>query len=115
VPVLLAASVSLATTVWLPSAKPVGVKLQCPLASAVAVAAIGVPSTVKCTTALASPEPDSAGSEVILSVADVPLSSARLTVTIGAVTVPSTTISVPPKPSSCTETNTPCWKGAARV
>ena len=42
-----AASVSLATTVWVPLARPVGVKVQAPDASAVAVAAMALPSTVK--------------------------------------------------------------------
>ena len=42
-----AASVSLATTVCEPLARPVGVKLQAPDASAVAVGAMALPSTVK--------------------------------------------------------------------
>ena len=42
-----AASVWLATTVWVPLARPVGVKVQAPDASAVAVAAMALPSTVK--------------------------------------------------------------------
>ena len=46
-PVLPAAAVSLATTVWEPLTRPVGVKLQAPDASAVAVGAMALPSTVK--------------------------------------------------------------------
>ena len=45
--VLPAASVSLATTVCDPLPRPVGVKLQAPDASAVAVPAMALPSTVK--------------------------------------------------------------------
>ena len=45
--VLPAASVSLATTVCEPLPRPVGVKLQAPDASAVAVVAMALPSTVK--------------------------------------------------------------------
>ena len=62
VSVLPAGSVSLATMVWLPSAKPVGEKLHTPLELAVAVCAMALPSTVKCTTAFASPEPVSMAS-----------------------------------------------------
>ena len=46
-PVLPAASVSLATTVCEPLPRAVGVKLQAPDASAVAVGAMALPSTVK--------------------------------------------------------------------
>ena len=46
-PVLPAASVSLATTVCEPLTRPVGVKLQAPDASAVAVGAMALPSIVK--------------------------------------------------------------------
>ena len=46
-PVLPAASVSLATTVCDPLTRPVGVKLQAPDASAVAVVAMALPSTEK--------------------------------------------------------------------
>jgi hypothetical protein len=53
------------------------------LASAVTVAAIGVPSIVKCTMVLGSPEPVSAGSEVILSVLDIAVSWASASVTAG--------------------------------
>src|SRR4029077_8615011 len=66
-PALPAASVSLAMTVCLPSARPVGVNTQLPLPLAVTVVAIGVPSTVKLTTAFASPDPVNVGSLVILS------------------------------------------------
>src|SRR5258708_10051767 len=60
-PVLPAASVSLATTVCVPAARPVGVYDQAPVASAVAVPAIALPSAVKCTAAPASPVPLRAG------------------------------------------------------
>ena len=46
-PVLPAASVSLATTVCEPLTRPVGVKLQAPDASAVVVPAMALPSTEK--------------------------------------------------------------------
>ncbi len=85
VPVLPAALVSLATTVWTPSARLVGVKDQAPLALAVAVAVTAAPSTVKCTTAFGSAVPASAGLEVILSVAEMPVSLARASVSTGAV------------------------------
>jgi hypothetical protein len=64
-----ATSVSLATTVCWPSARPVGVNDHLPEASAVAVWVTAVPSTVKWTVALGSAVPDSAATEVILSVA----------------------------------------------
>ena len=84
VPLLPAASVSLATIVWLPSAKLVGVNVHTPLALAVSlVPAIARPSTVKCTTAFGSPEPVSVSFEVILSVDDDPVSCARLSFTAG--------------------------------
>ena len=76
-PVLPAASVSLATTVWEPLTRPVGVKLQAPDASEVAVPAMALPSTVKWTTALAAPLPVRVGFDVILSVDDDPVSLAR--------------------------------------
>ena len=81
VPVLPAASVSLATIVWAPSERPVGVKLQAPLALAVAVAATALPSTVKCTTAFGSPKPVSVAFEVILSLDEDPVSFVKLSVT----------------------------------
>src|SRR5437764_1452555 len=72
--VLPAKSVWAATTVCWPSAKPVGAKDQLPLASAVAVAATGVPSTVNLITALGAAVPVRAVLEVILSVAELPVS-----------------------------------------
>ena len=57
--------------------------LQLPKASAVTVAASGVPSIVKWTVALASPEPASAGLLVTLSVLEMPVSLTRLSVTAG--------------------------------
>src|SRR5438105_15121451 len=71
--------------VWLPLARPVGVNDQAPLALAVAVAAMAAPSTVKWTTAPGSAVPLSAGLAVILSLAEAPVSLARLAVTTGAV------------------------------
>jgi hypothetical protein len=65
VPLLPAASVSLATTVCEPSANPAGVNVQAPLTSAVDVPAIANPSNVKCTTASGSPVPLSASFDVI--------------------------------------------------
>jgi hypothetical protein len=66
-----------------PSVKPLGVNVQAPLLLAVAVAAIALPSTVKCTTALGSPDPVSAGFEVILSLDDEPVSCTNASVTLG--------------------------------
>jgi hypothetical protein len=81
------ALVSLATIVCGPSPSPVGVKVQAPLASAVVVAAIWMPSIVKCTTAFGSPESVRVGSLVSLSPA-VPVLFFRLSVmTGGGVTV----------------------------
>ena len=73
VPVLPATSVSLATMVCAPCARPVGVNDQAPLALAVVVPSTVAPS-VSVTTALASAVPLSAGFEVILSVDDEPVS-----------------------------------------
>ena len=83
-PVLPAELISLATMVCDPSNKPLGVNVQLPLLLAVAVLAIALPSTVKCTTALGSPEPVSASFDVILSEDDEPVSLTKLAVTCGA-------------------------------
>src|SRR5262249_30044593 len=83
VPVLPAALVSLATTVWVPSASPAGVNVHSPEAFAVAVTATALPSTVKCTTAFGSAEPVNASLGGILSVDDVPVSLTNLAVTLG--------------------------------
>jgi hypothetical protein len=95
VPVVPAALVSLATIVWAPSARPLGVNDQAPLASAVAVPVIAVPSTAKCTTAPASAVPRSVESEVIRSVDEAPVSFDSPAVTtgggVGSTTVGSTT------------------------
>src|SRR5437868_2960851 len=85
VPVAPPALVSLATMVWLPLARPVGVNAHAPDELAVAVAATAAPSTVKWTIAPASAVPLSAALEVILSVADAPVSLAKAAVTKGAV------------------------------
>ena len=70
VPVLPKLSVWLATMVWAPSASPLGVNDQAPVASAVTVVAMALPSMVKCTTVLASPVPLSASFEVMWSLAE---------------------------------------------
>ena len=75
VPVLPKLSVWLATMVWAPSASPLGVNDQAPVASAVTVVAMALPSMVKCTTVLASPVPLSASFEVIWPLADEPVRS----------------------------------------
>ena len=67
VPVLPKVSVWLATMVWAPSASPLGVNDQAPVASAVTVVAMALPSMLKCTTVLASPVPVSASFEVMWS------------------------------------------------
>src|SRR6202789_4058613 len=85
VPVLPKLSVWLATMVWAPSASPLGVNDQAPWALAVTVLALGVPSMVKCTTVLATPVPLSASLAVMWSVADDPVSNARLSVSVGPV------------------------------
>src|SRR6185312_11870735 len=83
-PVLPKLSVWLATMVCAPSARPTGVKDHVPLASAITVEAIELPSTVKFTAVLARPVPLSVALfEVIMSV-DVPLLKASLAVTWGA-------------------------------
>src|SRR5665811_1007967 len=83
-PVFPAASVSLATSVCAPLARPVGVNDHAPLAFAVAVPRTVEPSLIV-TTALASPVPLSAALEVILSVDNEPVSLERPAVTVGAV------------------------------
>ena len=83
-PVLPVALVSLATMVCAPWPRAVGLKVQAPVASAVAVGAMALPSIEKCTTALASPPPVSAGFDVILSVDDDPVSFARRAVMAAA-------------------------------
>ena len=84
-PVLPKLSVWLATMVCDPSASPLGVNVHTPWALVVAVAVMGLPSTVKCTTALARPVPLSASLEVMWSLADEPVSNASTSVTVGAV------------------------------
>ena len=79
------ALVSLATMVCCPSARPVGVNDQAPFALAVAVAAIAVPSTVNLTVELGSAVPVRVAVEVILSVAELPVSLASPAVTVGGV------------------------------
>ena len=81
VPTLPAASVSLATTVCVPWASEVGVKLHVPLPFAVVVPRMVVPS-FSVTTALASPEPASVSTLVILSEGEEPLSVPSASVTL---------------------------------
>src|SRR5450759_2504503 len=83
-PVFPAASVSLATSVCAPLARPVGVYDHAPLALAMVVPSTLEPSLIV-TTALASPVPLSAAFDVILSVDDEPVSLVRPAVTVGAV------------------------------
>src|SRR4051794_16968519 len=84
VPVKPAALVSPATMVWLPSAKPVGVNDQAPVELAVAVAAMAMLSTVKCTTASGSAVPMSVAWVVILSLPEAAVSLANPAVSTGA-------------------------------
>ena len=85
VPVLPKLSVWLATMVWAPSASPLGVNDQAPVASAVTVVAMALPSMVKCTAVLASPVPLSASLEVMWSLAELPVSMASASVRVGPV------------------------------
>ena len=73
VAVLPAGSVWLALSVWPPSANPIGVKLHAPVASAIAVPSVRPPSLIV-TSVLACPTPVTAGFEVILSLAETPVS-----------------------------------------
>src|SRR6266700_1689757 len=82
-PVLPNVSVWLATIVCCPSPRPVGANDQFPDGSAVVVTPLGVPSIVKCTTALARPVPLSAGFEVIWASAEEPGSEGRCSDTAG--------------------------------
>ena len=75
------APVSLATIVCCPSASPVGVKVHAPPLLAVTVVEIGLPSTVKETTAFAMPVPTSLGLLVTWSLDDAPVSLSRRSVT----------------------------------
>ena len=58
---------------------------QAPVASAVTVVAVALPSMVKCTTVLANPVPLSASFEVMWPPVDEPVSAVRASVTVGAV------------------------------
>ena len=102
VPVLPKVSVWLATMVWVPSASPVGMNDQAPVASAVTVVAIALPSMVKCTTVLANPVPPSASFEVMWPPVDEPVSAVRASVTVGAVvlTVKTTGLEVRTLPAA---------------
>ena len=78
------ALVSLATMVCWPSARPVGVNDQAPLALAVAVAATAVPSTVNFTVEFGSAVPLRVALEVIVSVEELPVSLVKAAGTVGA-------------------------------
>src|SRR5258706_10209723 len=94
-----------------PSDRPVGVNDHAPRASAVTVAAIGLPSIVKCTTVLARPLPVSASFEVILSLADVPVSVVKLSVNVGpmVLSVKTTGALVPVLPAASVSLATMLW------
>ena len=79
-PVRPAALVSLAVTVWVPWARPVGVNDQTPVALAVVVPSTVAPS-LSVTVALASAVPVSASLEVTLL---APVACASAAVTVGA-------------------------------
>ena len=64
---------------------PLGVNDQAPAAVAVTVVAMALPSMVKCTTVLASPLPVSASFAVMRSLAELPVSMVRASVTVGPV------------------------------
>ena len=83
VPVLPAASVSLATSVCAPLVRPAGVNDQAPLAFAVVVPRMVAPSLIV-TVALASPAPLSVALEVMLSLEEEPVSLSNPAVTAGA-------------------------------
>src|SRR6201987_2048139 len=114
VPVLPAVSVSVATMVWLPSAR-VGVNDQWPLASAVVVPMTVLPS-LKVTTALASPAPVRVASLVMRSLLDAPLSLFSASVTAGGV-VASVKVGVelPVLPAVSVSVATMVWLPSARV
>ena len=82
VPVFPNPSVWLATMVWTPSASPVGANDQAPAPFEVVVPRTVAPS-VSVTSVLAAPVPLRAALEVILSLADEPVSIVRLSVTVG--------------------------------
>src|SRR5258708_35812292 len=64
------------------------------------MAATALPSTVKCTTALASPVPVSAGLEVILSIDEAPVSLDRFSVIEGGVASVKESDAVPALPAA---------------
>src|SRR5260370_38162437 len=70
-----------------PSARPAGEKDQVRLALAVAVVATALPSMMKWITAPGSAVPVKAGDEVILSIAELPVSLAKAMVTADGVAV----------------------------
>src|SRR5689334_22460570 len=69
--------------VWEPSARPAGVKDHAPLASAVVVAAMGLPSTVKLTTAFGAAVPLIVALFAMKKSADVPVLNVRFAVSGG--------------------------------
>src|SRR3954453_19432526 len=76
-PGLAAGAVWVAVSVCAPSDRPVGVKLQAPVPSAIVVPRT-VPPSLSVTTVLARPVPLIAGFEVIPSVDELPVSQIRL-------------------------------------
>ena len=82
VPVLPNESVWLATIVCDPSDSPVGVNDQTPAPFAVVVPRTVAPS-LSVTSVLAAPDPVSASFEVMLSLADKPVSVVRRSITVG--------------------------------
>ena len=72
----------LAVSVWKPSARPAGVKLQAPVLSAIVVPSVALPSLITITE-YGSADPWIAGFDVILSVNEVPVSATREMLSIG--------------------------------
>src|SRR5262249_60637311 len=83
-PVTPAELVSLATTVCVPSDRPLGVNDQAPLELAVTVDDSAAPSTVKWTTALGSAGPPHPPPARVLALAEAPLPPATLLPPAGA-------------------------------
>src|SRR3954447_13666822 len=75
-PVLPARSASVAVSVCMPSARPVGVKLHAPAMSVIVVPSRAPPSRMV-TPVLASPRPLTAGFEVMLSLDELPVSETK--------------------------------------
>ena len=89
----------------------IGVNDHTPCVSVGTVVAMRLPSIVKSTAVLARPVPVSASFEVILSLADEPVSNARLSVTVGPVvlSVKTTGVLVPVLPAVSVSLATMLW------